>query len=193
LINNEIIKRAGFDKLEQLEDNIFYIKNFMSKEDIAVAYSIISNLSEQDWSILDNELVEDWKGKFYDHNNNKLNNSLRSKVDRFASIFKDYKIIGYNRILRQPPGANMVAHIDPINDIGNGSKREYAAIIYLNDNYDGGEISYINFGIKIKPEAGSLIIFKTGPDYLHEVLEVSGNTPRYCLPGFIFSSWPSSD
>ena len=193
MINNEIIKSAGFNNLEQLEDNIFYIKNFMSEEEIVVANNIISNLSEEDWLALDSELAEDWKGKFYDHNNDNLNNSLRSKVAKLASIFKDYQIIGYNRILRQPPGKNMVAHVDPVNDVGNGSKREYAAVIYLNDNYQGGEINYVNLGIKVKPEAGSLIIFKTGPDYLHEVLQVSGDVPRYCLPGFIFSSWPSLD
>lgn len=192
MITAETIKNAGFENLEQLEENIFYIKNFMSDKDTKAAYEIVSGLSEASWSALDRDLAEDWKGKFFDHTNNELNQSLRNKVSKLANVFKNSAIIGYSRILRQPSGDGMIAHVDPVDDVGNGSKREYAAVVYLNDDYLGGEINYINLNIKVKPEAGSLIIFKTGAKYLHEVLPVSGNTPRYCFPGFIFSSWPES-
>lgn len=193
MISIDTIKNSGFSDVEQLQENIFYIKSFMSKEDMALANNIIANLSEQDWSILDKEHAEDWEGKLCDHNNGLLNESLRSKVSKLANVFSNYAIVGYNRILRQSPGKSMEAHVDPRNDINNGSTREYAAVIYLNDNYSGGEINYVNLGIKIKPEAGSLVIFKTGPKYSHEVLEVSGSMPRYCFPGFIFSSWPNQE
>lgn len=193
MIEIDTIRNAGFANVEQVQENIFYVKDFMSKEEIALADKIILSLSESDWLLLDHEHAEDWSGKLCDHNDGFLNHALRSKVARIANVFDNHAIVGYSRILRQPPGEHMQAHVDPIDDVGNGSTREYAAVIYLNDDYDGGEINYVNLGISIKPAAGSLVIFKTGPKYLHEVLEVSGNTPRYCLPGFIFSAWPSEE
>ena len=104
-------------------------------------------------------------------------------------FFPELVFFGSNRILRQSPGNHMTAHVDEADDQPNGAIREYGAVIYLNDNYTGGELSYLKLNISIKPEAGSFMIFKTGPKYLHEVKTVTGNISRYCLPGFIFSSW----
>ncbi len=43
--------------------------------------------------------------------------------------------------------------------------RSISAIVYLNDDYNGGEIEFINFGIKIKPEPGMLMLFPSNYAY----------------------------
>lgn len=61
---------------------------------------------------------------------------------------------------------------------------EYAANIYLNDNYDGGELVFTKFKHSIKPKAGQLIMFPSGIEYLHEVSQIS-NGERYSVVAFL--------
>ncbi len=51
-------------------------------------------------------------------------------------------------------------------------RREYAAHIYLNDNFTGGEISYPNQNFIEKPEKNMLILFPTSEDYPHEMKQI---------------------
>jgi predicted 2-oxoglutarate/Fe(II)-dependent dioxygenase YbiX len=53
--------------------------------------------------------------------------------------------------------------------------------MYLNDNYEGGEIEFVNSGIKIKPEAGSIIFFPSNFLYVHEVHPITSGF-RYSMP-----------
>jgi hypothetical protein len=57
----------------------------------------------------------------------------------------------------------MNEHADTAGDI--------AVIYYLNDEYQGGEINFMDHGLKIKPKANSFVTFPSNADYWHEVLE----------------------
>ena len=52
--------------------------------------------------------------------------------------------------------------------------RDYSAIFYLNDDYEGGEINFPNFDLTIKPEKGSAVFFPAGFEHSHSVSEVKG-------------------
>lgn len=45
--------------------------------------------------------------------------------------------------------------------------RSISAICYLNNDYEGGEIEFVNFRIKIKPEPGMLLLFPSNYAYSH--------------------------
>lgn len=52
---------------------------------------------------------------------------------------------------------------------------EHSYVIYYNDDYVGGELFFLNHGIKIKPESGSIIMFKSSDlDNEHEALNTDG-------------------
>lgn len=51
-----------------------------------------------------------------------------------------------------------------------------SAVIYLNDDYEGGEIEFIRHGLKIKPQAGDIIIFPSNFVYEHASCEVFSGT-----------------
>lgn len=60
-----------------------------------------------------------------------------------------------------------------------------ASLIYLNDDYEGGEIGFPDYDIKIKPKPGDLVIFPYF--YLHEVHLVFPKTDfgsRHTMPMF---------
>jgi predicted 2-oxoglutarate/Fe(II)-dependent dioxygenase YbiX len=60
-----------------------------------------------------------------------------------------------------------------------------SVVLYLNDDYDGGEISFphVRNGVSIKPEAGSAIFFPSNYVFVHEVSEIK-NGIRYALPNW---------
>jgi hypothetical protein len=65
------------------------------------------------------------------------------------------------------------------------SSRTLSVVLYLNDNYTGGEINFphVGNGITIKPEAGSAIFFPSNFVFTHSVNEISEGI-RYSLPNW---------
>jgi hypothetical protein len=51
-----------------------------------------------------------------------------------------------------------------------------SAVVYLNDEYEGGEIEFIRQNLKIKPEAGDIILFPSNFVYEHASCEVFSGT-----------------
>jgi hypothetical protein len=47
------------------------------------------------------------------------------------------------------------------------SARSISVLVYLNDDYEGGEIEFINFNEKLKPKAGTVILFPSNYAYRH--------------------------
>jgi predicted 2-oxoglutarate/Fe(II)-dependent dioxygenase YbiX len=78
-------------------------------------------------------------------------------------------------------GVQLKAHTDQHTD----PSIRYATIIYLNDNYNGGELFFANKDLEIKPRAGSLVVFPGTDEFNHGVRHVKSGPIRYVLVGFI--------
>ncbi len=63
------------------------------------------------------------------------------------------------------------------------SSRVLSVLLYLNDDYEGGEIEFRHSNLKFKPEAGSVLFFPSNFLYVHEVYPVTKG-PRYALPNW---------
>jgi predicted 2-oxoglutarate/Fe(II)-dependent dioxygenase YbiX len=61
--------------------------------------------------------------------------------------------------------------------------RDISSTVYYNENYKGGEIFFSNQNLKIKPTAGSLLLFPSNEIYVHEVLPVTSGI-RYSSTNF---------
>lgn len=51
-----------------------------------------------------------------------------------------------------------------------------SAVVYLNDDYDGGEIEFIRQGLVVKPKVGDIVMFPSNFVYEHASLEVTSGT-----------------
>jgi hypothetical protein len=67
---------------------------------------------------------------------------------------------------------------------GTSTGRTITAILYLNDDYDGGEIEFVNFDVKIKPTKGTLVLFPSHFSYAYKENEVK-NGIKYSINTFI--------
>lgn len=60
---------------------------------------------------------------------------------------------------------------------------KYVGILYLNNDYDGGELYFPEHEIYIRPNAGSMYIFSGGVENIHGVTEITDGT-RYSIVSF---------
>ena len=58
--------------------------------------------------------------------------------------------------------------------------------LYLNDDFEGGELEFRNLPIKVKPKAGMLAVIPGGDEYSHRVNKVLGPNSRHTLYGNSF-------
>lgn len=86
---------------------------------------------------------------------------------------------GYN-LLKYSEGEQYRAHYDG----GTGVGRAISAVCYLNSDFEGGELEFVNFGVKVKPQPGMLILFPSNYTYRHIAHPVISGT-KYNLVTWI--------
>lgn len=88
---------------------------------------------------------------------------------------------------RWPPGYELQPHADSENPGGVPHPypwRDFATVIYLNDDYDGGEIYFPNLQLELKPAPRTLIIFPGTLRFLHGVRRVRQGM-RHTIASFL--------
>jgi hypothetical protein len=88
-------------------------------------------------------------------------------IDYATSILKhENTIIGVNKY-------NENSHMGPHVDLNDRNKYlQYTVVVYLNDDYEGGELYFPNHDIKVKPKAGSIAMYPSGDPYVHQSLNI---------------------
>lgn len=90
------------------------------------------------------------------------------------------------QLVKWSPGHSMPPHADNCNPDGSPHAlpwRDYSSVIFLNDDYAGGEFYFPGLGLEIKPVAGTLVAFTGGMRHFHGVRKVIG-AARYTMPGW---------
>jgi hypothetical protein len=103
--------------------------------------------------------------------------SEKTGNSKVSLISKNYTIKKYDT------GGHIGAHSDRDHD-KDFNTYDWTALVYLNEDYDGGELEFNKLGYTIKPKAGSIIFFST--DEVHTAHPViSGN--KYFIFFYIHS------
>ncbi len=66
-------------------------------------------------------------------------------------------------------------------------ENKLVTIIYLNDDYSGGDFVFRDHPIKISPKAGTVVVFDVGIDNVHGVTEVISGTRWTMLASFDYA------
>lgn len=96
-------------------------------------------------------------------------------IDTLRGIISDYQILKYSL------GQTFSEHTDEIPE----NKRTVSTILYLNDDYEGGELRFTRFGLTYKPTRGDYIVFPSMWSYSHVAQGVTRGT-KYAIVSFIF-------
>lgn len=75
-------------------------------------------------------------------------------------------------------------HMGPHTD--NAKDAQISVIMYLNDNYDGGELEFPRQNVSIKPNAGSILVFPSVDPYVHDPKPATDY--RYICTAFWYAS-----
>jgi hypothetical protein len=148
-------------------NNIQIMENVLSKEEHEQLLDYVQGVDS--WE------TQPWGVKFVSSQN--ISKEILGILERVFKIAHKKCISAYGvelnqfekrqiPLIRFEKGYSMNEHADTTGD--------FAALYYINDDYEGGEINFMDHSLKIKPKANSLITFPSNSDYWHEVLENTG-------------------
>ncbi len=204
------IKDLSYD-VQEVRPRIYLVSNFATPDEIATLYEEVNSAAEEEWS--DGYLSEVRKHSLAKFGRDDLENliaegllevtdhfadkTLRIKDDnlrlemanRAQKIFDqagDLVFTGFMNHQRLYPGSYLTAHFDQYSD----KLVQYAAVLYINDDYVDGEVFFPDHNLQLRPAPGDLLIFPGTKDYTHGVHPVGEGPVRYILPAFIKTRHP---
>jgi len=171
-------------------NQLMLIENFLSKDEIKNFQKIL--LSDMEWSEQTKyypdarkhyTLKNDWENSDLINLDKIMKNRLHPLLESFYSeLLFIPENLSYNRWMI---GDSMGCHNDSghpdgeliIEKRGNENPpvpisehlNEIASVVYLTDEFDGGEIFFTNFGYSIKPSKGSVVSFPANHFFSHGV------------------------
>lgn len=172
--------------------NAITIKNFISPEDAQMLVGFATNIDQ--WELSEDEF---WNNRslnaanVYDNYDKAAGKYLYDLRQRIADeITKHYSLDSIypdlTQIIRWYPGQEQHPHADDMTNIVGTDwfhHRHFGAILYLNDDYSGGETYYPEHGISIKPEVGMLAVHPGDIGHMHGVTKIEGGV-RYTVASF---------
>jgi hypothetical protein len=115
----------------------------------------------------------DENSRLYDMHNN-IFNVLRACMDdygRYWGVGVGY-YEAFNFVKYEGAGTHFKIHADH----GPTYVATISAVIYLNDDYEGGELSFPRFGVDLKPKVGDIAVFPSTFIYEHASQEMISGT-----------------
>lgn len=106
--------------------------------------------------------------------------NVQDDMNNFVDLFRsEYQISTVSRnhdliFMRYKEGEFFKYH----NDDSAAHPRTISAIMYFNDDYEGGELEFKYFNVKYSPKIGDCIVFSSAFPYTHRVNEIAKGT-RY--------------
>jgi hypothetical protein len=158
----------------EVHPGIFIAENFLSQEEVALILNYCSTLTTEDWN------------KRGDESPNISSIGLSSAVlDRLRTLFdpSEYIVRNANRIQRREPGEHDVVHYAHLRE---DDRCLMSCLIIVNDDYEGGELDFVNQEFVVKPKSGSIIYFSPTEDHAFNIRAINEGSFRYAIPEDIF-------
>lgn len=178
-------------------NEIVVVENFITQEEA----DIIMRFAKENQSLWDGSNDGSGLKEWYGNQLRVTSDNLKDKYLYFVNLFNDiqersknifskeynrseFEYIKINSISRRiGPGLGVhTDEISPIHPQYNPNEKiiTHGFVVYLNEDYDGGEIFYPQKDLLIKPKALSLVMHPGNKEYEHGVKDVYNNT-RYSL------------
>ena len=170
-----------------LSDDIFYIENFIESKDLEDLSHFIKDdkgfiPSPDSIHLTKSFLQDDYATSFYKKYKEKTFLLLSGKE---YTVFPD-QALKYSKSTHA--GWAFYPHADAYDITGSdGNIPRWAYVLYLNENYEGGDLVYTVKNITLKPKAGTIVVHSSSEDCTHGVKEILSGE-RFVVTGFVFDS-----
>lgn len=177
---------------------IYHVKNFVAPSEIKILNEYLDSMDVKNFKdvFYINAEGDEYNGQreISDESVEQKMKNLDSKIKSFIaeSYFgdKDISVVKYVwtralELIRWQVDSSLGKHSDGPSDPAEFPLIKIGTLIYLNNDYEGGELVFNDYNMIIKPEPGDLVIFPN--HYMHEVLKVlpkGSNTRRHTMPTF---------
>jgi hypothetical protein len=169
--------------MEDFKSQIKYVKGFMNPQEAGLVteyakkhQELFSNYgnSEQEFTVhtyheindLDPailNIIQNVALRVYDFVSNNYDSEFENFIDEKTHIAKFVE------------GRGMHEHFDA------SRPKDIATLVYLNDEYQGGDIYFPKYEMSFKPEPGDLLCFPDNTNFIHGVKPIVKGT-RFTLP-----------
>ena len=184
-LEKDEIYLSNVAKLGSSAKNVYVVDNFLSNEQHQTLSNFVNNPDQVSW------IKEPWTTERTPKDSipeeilvllKKIFQDSRLKCMSYYDIEVNDDFMGQYLLTKWSKGSKMLPHVDT-----DAQKNQHiVCMYYINDDYDGGEIVFPDYDLKIKPKSNSLVMFPGNENYLHGVLEVSEGF-RYTFPmRFVF-------
>jgi predicted 2-oxoglutarate/Fe(II)-dependent dioxygenase YbiX len=168
--------------------NIVIKENFIQKQDLDFVLSSIDD--KVSWNSNSMAGIPDKVTNKLYLEKPKVHAILKDAIDRVQKEIEFYfgrpLEVNFPGIRRWDVGEYQPLHADGEDPEGHPNEAfivDYGAVIYLNDDYEGGEIYFPDHKLEFKPSAGTLVFFPSNIMYIHGVREITKGI-RYTTPSF---------
>ena len=173
------IKFINDPNITELHDSIFLYQNFLDQDILSEYNEMLRSMPESDWHIHGNFYDKDHEETYW---GNKCSPDIvgpdvtEKILNLVAPNFWTLQIKNFVRLQTKESSA---LH-DNLNYYKHGTRiiGNYKIALYLNNDYEGGDIFFPNLDFRYHPKAGDLLIFKIDPDFVHYTETVTSGT-RY--------------
>jgi hypothetical protein len=179
-LEKDDIYLSNVAKIGNSAKNIYSVEDVLSTEDHKKLFDFTINSDKSLWigepwgtEILNMELIPEEIVQIL----RKIFEIAKLKCINHYDIEVDNSYVSAHNLIKWNKGYGMRPHIDTDFQKGN----HIVVLYYINDDYSGGEITFPDHNMTIKPKSNSLIMFPGNENYLHGVLEVSDGL-RYTFP-----------
>ena len=191
--NDGILPSSSIEKVVLAPGLVLY-KNILKLGDTVIENieDALSNNSNYKWSqamVGNRQRVPDYRDcldfKFKkssivgtDQKSETIKDSWQYLFDNMNVAVEDYRSMYPMEPLEYWEAINLVKyypgnHFQTHADDGASYKSVVSLVGYLNDNYEGGELTFELYGITLKPDAGDLVVFPSNFMFMHRALPVT--------------------
>jgi len=169
--------------------DIYIDNNFLNKNNINSLVDYVTTTN--DWIVTNDH----WSEKFI-HKSNISNKDIQQLLDdiglnvrqiietkyKTKCLIETFQLVRWRKGDKLDPPHADCEHLD--GSLHPYPNRHYSVLIYLNEDYEGGQIFFPNQNLQPETTPGTLVQFEGTKEYLHGVTEVKSGE-RYTIVLFL--------
>jgi hypothetical protein len=181
------------NNFEKFGENIFVYKNFLSKEEISSILNSVQKFDDSEWSETGgSHVVSPWI-ETIEFVSDRIKENIPEPLEPHGRVAC---------VVRMKKGGYWGEHVDNYDHEGVVDKAdlyvegmdyeekkitEYGIIIYLNNDFVGGELYYPNQDLVYTPNPGDLVIHAAKEECRHGVKEITDGV-RYTITSSVYKT-----